>query len=288
MGAGDEDLPCFIAIGPRSSKILHKIISTLPDSNAVLPSIMFSRPYYDNACDVIGGVATASRLVEHCASGLVVLVVDGFSLQQVRLARLISERTSALARLIIFVLPPYPYEKRLEGKFWFNAGMLASLDSGKNSMVVSIKLAEDLLESSQGEFEEHVDSMLAGSVLDAAFKANVPPMSDLLSGGSYMLLIGSIEGSRLALISHMLNAESSGIAVVRTASAGELISAANASLLFSDAGLDFLNGVAEYLIVRSESLAERDPISAVLGSRVLDSSPTLPARIEVLSRLPEL
>ena len=289
MGAGGGgDLPCFIAIGHRSSKILNKMISILSDSNTAPPSFTFPHSRYDRACEILDGIATASRLAEHCTSGLAVLVVDGFSSREIRLARLISERTSGLARLIIFVLPPYPYEKRLEGKFWFNAGMLASLDSGRNSMVVSIRLADDLLESPQDEFEERVDSMLAKSVLDAAFKANTPPMSDLLSGGSYVLMVGSIGCSRLAMISHMLNAESSGIAVVRAASVGELIGAANASLLLSDAGLDFLNGVTEYLIVRSENLAEEDPISAVLGDRILDSAPGLPARIEVLSGLSEL
>jgi hypothetical protein len=279
-----------VAIGVRASSVLENVSRAMSAAGLrLLVSKMDVQPDAP-AYELLQSIGAAVRQLS--GPGGVLLLVDGYSDRSVRIARLFIEMRGAGSRSMVFMLPPMPYEKRLEEKFRFNVGFMANwLDV--DGLLVDVALDRDSLSMSAVDFEATAMGEISAALSDFLGRSDRPPLSDLLEdGGDYVLLVGGFKGAKeLALASALEGAPS--VAVATSPSASELVLAASLASALG-VSVDTVAGTVNYVVMRNGSMKEDDPIYAALNGRfkgglpTLDMAPALPAKIDIPLDLYEL
>ncbi|MGC8556073.1 MAG: hypothetical protein ACP5NG_03595 [Conexivisphaera sp.] len=279
-----------LAIGVRASRVLEGMTRGVAAAGLELRSARLEVRPDATAWELLQSMGTIAGQLS--GRGDLLILVDGYSDRSVRTARLFLEMWDPGSRASVFMLPPLPNEKRLEGRFRFNVGLMANwLDV--DGLLIDVRLDDSLSSSSGEELESAALSSVSAVLLDLVGRYDRPPVSELLEdGGNYLLLIGGFRSAReLALMGALEGAPS--VAVAASAPASELVLAASLAQAFG-VGVDTASGSVSYVIMRREDMREEDPIYAALRSSprgpppALDFSPTMPAKVELPLDLYEL
>ncbi len=263
---------CAIAIGARASSVLEEASKRMPGMATADLGALDSMRSAEELLERIKALATG---LPGCAR--VLLLVDGYSDRGVRAARLFLGAWRPRGAVIVMI-PPMPYEKRLEDHYRFNVGVMAGCIGGEEALVrVDLDLGED------GHSEEDAMAAVAAAVADLALRAGRPPLSEMLGeGGSYLLAVGGPAGAKEMALASAL--EGSPAMVVASGSASELVKATSLARALG-VGVDAAPGGVSYLLMRKDDLRLEDPIYAALGGRgdvpTLDPGPSSPFRVDL-------
>jgi hypothetical protein len=226
----------------------------------------------------------------------ILLLVDGYSDKSVQTARLFMEMWNPRPHTAIFMIPPLPYEKRLEKFFRFNVGLMANW-LNVDGILVNVELGDgtSLHEASSTDLEESIMGRMSAALSDFLRRSDRPPLSELLEdGGNYLLMVGGFKDAKdMALVSALEGTPS--VAVIPSSSVSELVMATTLANALG-VGIDAVSGGTEgvnYIVMRRD-LRQEDPIYTALSGHAggavpaLDMEPTLPARVEIPLDLYEL
>ena len=247
-----------------------------------------------SADELLGSIGAAISKLSGCSG--ILLLVDGYSDRSVQMARLFMEMWNPRPHTAVFMIPPLPYEKRLEKLFRFNVGLMANW-LNVDGILVNVELGDDisLHELSDTDLEGTIIGRMSAALSDFLRRSDRPPLSELLEdGGNYLLMVGGFKDAKeMALVSALEGTPS--VVVIPSSSVSELVMATTLASVLG-VGVDAVSGGAEgvsYVVMRRD-LRQEDPIYTALSGRAdgsiptLDMEPTLPARVDIPLDLYEL
>ncbi len=262
---------CALAVGPRASSILDGLARRASSTGLAAGKVSVEpNARAEELLEAMGAVISG---LPGCDEA--VLLVDGYSDRSVRAARLLLEMWDPRPSTIVFMIPPFPNEKRLERLFRFNVGLMA------NSPEVDGALVDVESPDGDGEMIDRISAVLS----DFLRRRWSPPLSEFLEdGGNYVLVVGGFGGAKEAALASALE-EAPSVVVDPSPSAELVAAAALASALGT--GVDAIPSAVDginYVIMRRD-LRHEDPIYSALSGRgpvpTLDLGPTLPARFDL-------